>query len=143
MVFLSSAPKVVLIVDDDAPIRELFEVMLERQGFKSRLAASGDEGLEGLKSGRYGNVDLILMDLMMPGSGGYDVLHKLQEPPLSEIPVIIVSAKGLDSETVALIRAEPNVKDYFKKPIVPHELTKRIHEILDSSPQKPFNNWQD
>lgn len=134
--------KTVFIVDDDASTRDLFEAILLRQGFRVKKAASGDEALEALSSGRAGPIDLILMDLMMPGSGGFDTLQKLQGASAGEVPVIVVSAKAIDSETADLIRSEPNVRGLFRKPVVASEFVKKIHEVLGTSSGPRFNDWQ-
>lgn len=134
--------KTVLIVDDDGTTRDLFEMLLTRQGFKTKKAASGDEALAGLKGGRFGTIDLILMDLMMPGSGGFDTLQKLQGATPEEIPVIVVSAKAIDSETGEMIRSEPNVKGLMQKPVVAAEFAKKVHEVLGTSSAQKFDGWQ-
>lgn len=133
--------KTVLIVDDDGTTRDLFEMILTRQGFKTKKAASGDEALAGLQSGRIGKIDLILMDLMMPGSGGFDTLQKLQAVD-AEIPVIVVSAKAIDSETGEMIRSEPNVKGLMQKPVVAAEFAKKVHEVLGTASAHKFDGWQ-
>ena len=92
--------KNILVVDDDMMICELYHASLTKQGFRVVTASSGDKALGLLNSTLH--FDLVTLDLMMPGRGGYDVLKMLQHLGL-EIPIFVVTARALDSSTFQMI----------------------------------------
>ena len=131
--------KTVLVVDDDASVCELYQMNLSRQGFRSATFYSGDEALKAIKGGRH--FDFILLDLMMPGQGGFDVLKNLQQAD-PDTPIFVITARALDPSTFEMINFEPNVKGIFQKPLNMKELNKKLHEILGTTPPLKFDNWQ-
>ena len=132
--------KVILIVDDDDMICDLYKTSLARQGFRVVTAPSGEKALETLKAGRH--FDLILLDLMMPGRGGYDVLKELQQPGFQDIPIFVVTARSLDKSTSQMISLESNVRGILQKPGDMKSFHKKIHEVLGTTPPKIFDSWQ-
>ena len=131
--------KNILIVDDDKMICDLFQASLLRQGFNVVAAESGNKALEALKEGHH--FDLILLDLMMPGKGGYVVLKDLQQIGFQDIPILVVTARALDSSTFQMISLESNVRGVLQKPVNMKEFNKKIHEILGTTPKKSFDDW--
>lgn len=123
------ADKVVLIVDDDKDIRDLLAVIAGKEGFKTELAQDGEDAQA---KARALLPDLILLDLMMPKSGGFETLHELQSEETAAIPVIVMTGRQLDPSTAALIKREPNVRDFIAKPIKTDELISRMHQLLDT-----------
>ena len=108
--------KYILVIDDDIHIGNLLQEALEGEGYRVSRAYSGTEALLALERTR---PDLILLDLMLPGLSGEEVL-----PRLSGIPVIVVSAKAdIDSKTALLLGG---AADYVTKPFVLRELLARI-----------------
>ena len=108
--------KHILIVDDDIHIGNLLQEALEAEGYRASRAYSGTEAVLALDRGR---PDLILLDLMLPGLSGEEVL-----PRLAGIPVIVVSAKAdIDSKTALLLGG---AADYVTKPFVLRELLARV-----------------
>src|SRR5881397_3188088 len=83
--------KTVLVVDDDPTQRRLIQAVLEREGFAVAHAESGDEAIKRLAAG--GSADVILLDLVMPGTSGLDTLKELRARGLNQ-PVIMVTATG-------------------------------------------------
>lgn len=114
-----------LVVDDDASNRDLLARMLKKLKYRVSLAANGTEALELAKKESF---DLILLDLMMPGLSGYEVLNRLKgsNPDLS---IIVISALNDMDSIVRCIRA--GAEDYFLKPFEPALLRARISAALD------------
>jgi len=125
------ADKLVLIVDDDKGIRELLEIIVKKEGFKTELAEDGEEGLEKARSL---SPDIILLDLMLPRSGGYEIVRGLQNEGTAAIPIIIISARNMDRSTKEMITNEPNVRDFIEKPLKTHMLTARLHQLMKTRP---------
>jgi DNA-binding response OmpR family regulator len=87
-----------LVVDDDAGIRQLLVAFFRRYGFQLREAANGREALEAMHAG---NVDLVIMDLMMPEVSGWDVLRERErDPSLQRIPMLVISALSEATEDI-------------------------------------------
>jgi DNA-binding NtrC family response regulator len=100
----------VLIIDDEAMIRESLEVLLGLEGFSAVSAVDGEEGLRKLEEGVY---DLVLLDLALPGQSGLDVLHTIRERQ-PQLPVIMITAYGTVQNVVDAIRAGAN--NFTQKP---------------------------
>lgn len=133
----NASAKTIVLIDDDETVIALFYYMLVREGFKVVPFKSADEALSKLTAKKY-KIDLIVMDLMMPGNGGYDTVKKLQEmEPYRNTPVFVVTARSLDSNTVELIRSEQNVNDFFNKPVDSTAFTRRVHEVLKTQKSAP------
>jgi class 3 adenylate cyclase len=118
---------VILVVDDNDGNRDMLARHLARQGHDVRPVASGQQALEALAAGP---VDLILLDVMMPGMDGYEVLRRLKaDPDRRDIPVLMISA--LD-ELESVVRCiELGADDYLSKPFVPVLLRARIGACLE------------
>ena len=114
----------ILVIEDEPDLRAGLQHNLELEGFKVLTAADGREGLRKAKEGQ---ASLILLDLMLPGMPGLEVLRHLRETG-REIPVIIVSAKGQDRDKVQGL--ELGADDYLTKPFGLSELLARIRAVL-------------
>ncbi len=108
--------KTILIIDDDVTIGNMLEEALQKEGYLTRRAYSGTEALLVLSKGK---PDLVLLDLMLPGLRGEEVL-----PCLEGIPVIVVSAKASMDDKVEMLLG--GASDYLTKPFEIRELTARI-----------------
>jgi two-component system, OmpR family, alkaline phosphatase synthesis response regulator PhoP len=116
----------ILIVDDEKDILELIGYNLEKEGYKILKALSGEAAL---RSSRLENPDLILLDLMLPGIDGLDVLKKLKkDSKTTNIPTILLTAKGEEADIVAGL--ELGADDYITKPFSPRVLLARIRAVL-------------
>lgn len=122
--FMNVQAKTILIVDDDIYIGDMLEEVLTKEGYTPARAYSGTEALIYLSSRR---PDLILLDLMLPGLSGEDLL-----PALEGIPVIVISAKAETSDKVDLLMA--GASDYMTKPFDTAELLARIAVQLRNAP---------
>lgn len=119
--------KRVLVVEDDESLREVLRYNLKDEGFTFIEAEDGAKGLEVVGAFK---PQIILLDLMMPNLSGFDVIKGLQRDGFGHIPVIVMTAYTPASNE-ALLRLEPNVKDFVKKPIAYDDLMVRVHKILD------------
>lgn len=113
----------ILIVDDDENISDLISLYLEKECFDTRTASDGEAGLEIFK--QY-EPDLIILDIMLPGIDGYEVLKKVRQ--MSEVPVIMLSAKGEVFDKVLGLKI--GADDYMVKPFDTNELVARVRTIL-------------
>jgi len=127
----SSADKLVLIVDDDKGVRELLEILVRKEGFQVETAADGEEALN---KARKSLPNIILLDLMLPKSGGFEVLHELQAEETSGIPIIVMTGRNMDGSTSEMIRRESNVREYIEKPLKTELLASLIHKTLKTRP---------
>src|SRR6056297_710640 len=105
----------ILVVDDDREIAGAIEKLLEREGYEVKKAYDGLEALDALVSG---NIQLILMDVMMPRLDGLSATLKIRES--RNIPIIILSAKSEDSDKI--LGLSMGADDYVTKPFNPDEL---------------------
>jgi DNA-binding response OmpR family regulator len=114
----------VLVIDDDAALRDTIGLMLEMEGFRPILASDGHSGL---KQALVLKPDLILVDLRMPGMGGMEVCKQIRASEL-KTPVIVLSAIGDEMDKVLLL--EVGADDYVVKPFGTRELLARIRAVL-------------
>ena len=123
----------VLVVDDDAELCRLVTRFLAREGFEVSWAPSGAVGVERALAENY---SLIMLDVMMPDTDGFDVLRRIRQR--SRTPVLMLTARG---DTHDRIRGlEMGADDYLPKPFDPAELAARIRAILRrSAPQQPVS----
>ena len=119
----------VLIVDDDPRLREYVRVNLEMEGYSVREAGSAEEGLRVLEES---TPDLVLLDVMMPGVDGWEMLRRVQERHgVGAIPVIMFSGK-ID-ESAAAEAASRGAQGFIGKPFDPHELIEQTKQLLPTS----------
>lgn len=112
-----------LVVDDDPEILELTQEYLSQQGFAVECVQSGEAMMEYLQDN---SVDLIILDLMLPGEHGLNVARNLKRD--GDIPIIIVSAQGDDVDRI--VGLEVGADDYIAKPFNPRELLARVRAVL-------------
>jgi two-component system alkaline phosphatase synthesis response regulator PhoP/two-component system response regulator ResD len=113
----------VLVADDDESIAELVRLYLARQGYGVELAYSGSQVLARLKDGSF---DLLVLDIMMPGASGLQVLRELRA--YSDLPVIFLTARSMDIDKIAGLQL--GADDYVTKPFNPWELVARVEAVL-------------
>src|SRR5260370_32415293 len=112
-----------LIVDDDTELCSLLEEFLQREGYSVQCVNEGHEGLEQAKQGGY---DLIILDVMLPGLDGFEVLKRLRTE--SRVPVVMLTARGQDVDRI--VGLELGADDYLPKPFNPRELSARVKAVL-------------
>jgi len=125
-------PDHILIVDDDAEIRSMFSQYLEKNGLRVTAVADGRGMAQALDGGR---IDLIVLDLMLPGDDGLTLCRNLRAK--SDTPVIMLTARG--DETDRIVGLEMGADDYLAKPFSARELLARIKAILRRARSLPQN----
>lgn len=113
----------ILVADDEAEIRDVLRLYLEKDGYEVLESADGIEALDLFKRAK---PDLAVLDIMMPGIDGYRVLRNIREE--SNIPVIMLSAKGSDSDKI--LGLDLGADDYIVKPFVPLEAVARVNSNI-------------
>jgi len=117
---------VILIIDDSPTELHLFQGMLEKSGFETLVADSGEEGL---KQARLSRPDCILMDVVMPGMNGFQATRKLsQDAKTADIPVIMITTK--DQETDKIWGMRQGAVDYLVKPVDAKQLIAKINAVM-------------
>ena len=119
----------VLIIDDDTRLTAMLSDYLQNQGFATRTSATGKDGLAEIA--RLPPA-VILLDIMLPDTDGFDVCRKIRNT--SDLPIIMLTAKG--EETDRIVGLELGADDYLPKPFSPRELVARIRAILRRSQGK-------
>jgi two-component system phosphate regulon response regulator PhoB len=121
-----SSPARILVVEDERDISALVAYHLTKEGYRVRTAEGGQEALEAMDAER---PDLVILDLMLPGFSGYDVLTEMRRrPALVDVPVIVLTARRDESDRVKGL--ELGADDYVTKPFSPRELTLRVAAVL-------------
>jgi two-component system alkaline phosphatase synthesis response regulator PhoP len=116
----------ILVVDDEREIRELLRYNLEREGYRVLTAQDGEQALTRIFSA---HPDLVLLDLLLPGLNGLEVLREVrQEPSTKETPVLLLTARGAEMDK--LLGFERGADDYITKPFSPREVIARVEAVL-------------
>ena len=119
----------VMVIEDEKEIRDLVRYNLEREGFRVSAAADGDAGLDQLFAER---PDMLVLDLMLPGKNGLEILRELRaEATTRELPVLVLTARGAEMDK--LLGFEHGADDYLTKPFSPRELIARVRALLRRS----------
>mgnify|MGYP002717134073 FL=1 len=118
----------ILIVEDEESLSDPLAYLLRKEGFEAVVAPDGQTALDTFDEG---NVDLVLLDLMLPGMSGTEVCKKLRA--VSSVPIIMVTAR--DSEIDKVVGLELGADDYVTKPYSTRELVARIRAVLRRGPE--------
>ena len=120
----------VVIVEDEADIREVIEYNLKREGYRTSSVADGEKALQLVRDTL---PDLVLLDLMLPGLDGLEVCQRLKSDSATrQVRIIMVTAKG--EERDILMGLDLGADDYLTKPFSPKELLGRIRAVLRRGP---------
>jgi two-component system response regulator CpxR len=119
----SPRPALILIVDDDAELTRMLQRFLAGEGFSAIHAGSGSEALQLLLQRA---IDLIVLDVMLPGMDGFEVLRQVRER--YDTPILMLTARGDDADRI--LGLEGGADDYLSKPFNPRELVARIGAIF-------------
>jgi len=122
--------RTVLVVDDEPMVREVLSAYLSRDGFTVSVAEDGSSALEQIE---HDNPDLIVLDVMLPGTDGLSILSMVREQ--RDTPVILLSARGDESDRV--LGLELGADDYVVKPFSPRELATRVRTVLKRATIEP------
>ena len=116
----------ILVAEDDRDIADLIVHYLQKAGFTTQVAASGDDALA---YARRQPVDLVVLDVMLPGLSGLEVCRALRaDKATSAVPIIIVTARA--EETDRIVGLEIGADDYVSKPFSPNELVARVRALM-------------
>lgn len=120
----------ILLVDDDMELCEMLDEFLTAEGFKVTQA---HDGVTGVEKALGGNIDAVVLDIMMPGQSGLETLRQIRQHSL--LPVLMLTAKGDDVDRI--VGLELGADDYIPKPCNPRELVARLRAVLRrSAPSK-------
>ena len=123
----------ILIVEDEKEIRDLLAHYLRKEGFRAATAPDGETGLALARTGR---PDLVVLDILLPGMDGLEVLRTIRAgAETAGIPVIMLTAKG--DETDRVVGLELGADDYIPKPFSPREVVARIKAVFRRSAPRP------
>ena len=118
--------KRILVVEDEAPIREMLCFVLEQKGYET---VEAEDYADGLAKVREPYPELIVLDWMMPGGSGIQFLKQLKQDEMTrQIPVVMLTARGEEEDKVRGLEA--GADDYITKPFSPKELTARLHAVM-------------
>lgn len=118
--------KKILVVEDDPSFQRYLEFLFTKEGYQVVLATNG---LEGLRKARQEKPDLVVLDVMLPGLDGFEVCHRLRDDPgTARLPVLMLSAKGQDSDRVTAARVGANV--FMAKPPEREALLSTVTELV-------------
>ena len=121
-----NVPELVMVIEDEKEIRDLVRYNLEREGFRVCVAADGEEGLRRLVASR---PDVVVLDLMLPGRNGLEVLREVRATPTTrDLPVLVLTARSAEMDR--LLGFENGADDYLTKPFSPRELVARLRALL-------------
>ena len=129
--------KTILIVEDDPNISELVQMYLEKEGYNTRIASDGGQGLDLFRQLR---PDLVLLDIMLPVMDGWSVLRTIRQD--SKTPVIMLTAKGETNDKVQGLKQ--GADDYLTKPFEMKELLANLEEYIEFTKRLlPERFWED
>jgi DNA-binding response OmpR family regulator len=115
----------ILVVDDEPTVTEIVARYLDRAGYDTRVAADGAAAISEVADRR---PDLVVLDLMLPGVDGLEVMRRIREPGDGRLAVILLTAKGEEGDRVTGLRL--GADDYVVKPFSPSELVARVDAVL-------------
>src|SRR5438132_145844 len=113
----------VLVVDDDIELCALVQEYLTAEGFSLKAVHDGEQGLQQALTGEY---SLVVLDVMLPGINGFEVLRRIRS--MSKVPVLLLTARGEDVDRI--VGLEIGADDYLPKPFNPRACVARIRAIL-------------
>ena len=126
--FMTLPERTVLIIEDEADAAELFAEMMRVSGFRVRKTSSSTPALEMMNDEK---PDVVLLDIMMPEVSGLDILRRMRDDPaLANIPVVVVSAKGMPADIKNGMDAGASM--YLTKPVGFLELKEAVERVLGS-----------
>ncbi|MEO6051576.1 MAG: response regulator transcription factor [Pyrinomonadaceae bacterium] len=131
----------ILIIEDDPDIAESLSYNLKREGFRTEIAQSGEQGFRLALEGK-GPPALIVLDLMLPGMSGMELCRRLRREPATEkTPIIILTAKASESDKI--LGLELGADDYMTKPFSVKELLARVRAVLRRASEDTVSTYQD
>jgi len=119
-------PELVMVIEDEKEIRDLVRYNLEKAGYRVAAAADGEQGLTQIFASR---PDALVLDLMLPGMNGLEIVREVRAEPLThDLPVLVLTARSAEMDK--LLGFEQGADDYLTKPFSPRELVARVKSLL-------------
>ena len=119
-------PKKILIVEDDPSFSRAINHIVEKEGYEVITASNG---MTGLRMAKEENPDLLILDVMLPGLDGFEICSRLrQDPPTTELPIIMLSAKGQEADKTTGLKVGAN--EYLTKPVDRTLLLEKVTSLL-------------
>jgi DNA-binding response OmpR family regulator len=123
---MPAVAELVMVIEDEAEIRDLVRYNLERAGYRVNAFADGDTGLQRIFESR---PDMVVLDLMLPGRSGLEILREVRgEPATRDLPMLVLTARSAEMDK--LLGFEHGADDYLTKPFSPRELVARVQALL-------------
>ena len=119
--------RLVLVVVDDEGIREFLSMLIKKDGWRVETA---EDGAVAERKALELKPDLIVLDMMLPRYGGFELLKHLQGTALSRVPIVVVTGRYLDASTAEMIRQESNVVEFMEKPVNSAKFLRALQRIL-------------
>jgi DNA-binding response OmpR family regulator len=132
---MNNSPKTILVVDDEATVREVVRRYLQREGYLVVEAADGFEALDALREAQ---PDLIILDLMLPGIDGITLTRLLRQD--RQVPIIMLTARGEPDDRIRGL--DIGADDYITKPFSPQEVVSRVRAVLRRTASSPASLGQ-
>lgn len=129
------AAETILVVDDEANIRELARMYLEKDGYRVLIAVNGQQALDTI---RQQSPALVVLDLMLPGIDGWEVCRRVRAT--SNLPILMLTAR--DDDIDKIVGLELGADDYLTKPFNPRELVARVRAILRRAAATPNPQYE-
>ena len=126
--------KKILVVEDDESLLQVLKHVLLREGYPIEVSLNAQDALRKISAEAF---DLVVLDLMLPGGNGYDILREIQQMGRPETGVVIITGKLLAANTEEMLRRESNVVEFLRKPLNYPRLVSVINKALKSDPKKP------
>ena len=123
--------KRIVVVEDDPAMQDLFRMFLAQEDYVVEVAGDGREAINKIAMAP---TDLIIMDFMLPEKGGYEIIKEIQDMVDGSPPVIAATGRFKDAETEKDIRSQPNVVDFFMKPVDHEAFMSAVHKALNDEP---------
>ncbi|ANZ57377.1 DNA-binding response regulator [Fructilactobacillus lindneri] len=127
----------ILVVDDDKEIAQLLEIYIKNEGYEPVAAYNGEDALSKLHT--ESDIGLVILDIMMPGMSGIEVIDEIRKD--SQVPIIVLSAKTEDIDKIKGLTS--GADDYVTKPFNPLEVMARVHSLLRRSKNNVKNDEPD
>lgn len=121
--------KTILVADDEPYVLRSIEYILKKEGFRVLTAVDGEEALAKIRSE---NPDLVFLDIQMPRMDGNAVCRTLRQDGLSDLYIIMITAKGQEADRIHSLESGAN--EYITKPFSPRKVVERVHALLGPSP---------
>ncbi len=128
MTLMADEKKKILVVDDDEGVRDLLAFVIKKEGHSVDTANDGEEAHRKILEA---HPDIIVLDLMLPRYGGFELLRQLQRGDLKDVPIIVITGRYTDPSTADMIRQESNVVDLLEKPIKTPRFVEVMNKILE------------